>query len=196
MTFVTRIYLDGKHSDTRDILMRAVTALLVADGRDADLGGVLTNFTAKGVKLFPHSTYTTETETYGTTRGQGLPAIVRVKNDPKGKIPAFDDKEFPIYSVPEHNYSISYETSYGYTGDAGGSAGLHALAIILLDEALPEGLSIISYMNDSTFEAQKEVDQKSLAGFMGWTEDGIDMWYQEVAVPALKRAQDLRFDLL
>ena len=45
MTFVTRIYLDGKHSDTHDILMRAVSALLITDGRDPDLSGVRTNFT-------------------------------------------------------------------------------------------------------------------------------------------------------
>ena len=109
MTFFTRIYLDGKHSDTHDILMRAVSALLIADGRDADISDVRTNFTPKGVKLFPHNTYTTEAETYKTVPGQGLPGIVTVKNDPKGKIPALTDKNLPNYSIPEHTYTISYE---------------------------------------------------------------------------------------
>ncbi len=194
MTFFTRIYLDGKHSDTHDILMRAVSALLIADGRDADIRDVRTNFTPKGVKLFPHNTYTTEAETYKTVPGQGLPGIVTVKNDPKGKIPAFEDNDFPNYSIPEHTYSITYNTSYGYTGDAGGSAGLHALAIILLEEVLPEGVSIISYMNDSTFESHEEVNKESLAKFMPNYADAIDYWYDEVAVPAIERAQDLQYD--
>ena len=83
---------------------------------------------------------------------------------------------------------------YGYTGYAGGSAGLHALAIILLEVVLPEGVSIISYMNDSTFESQKEVNHKNLARFVGWSEDEVDAWYEEVAVPAIKRAKDLQYD--
>lgn len=195
MTLVTRIYLDGKHSDTHDILMRSVSALLIADGRDEDLSNVRTTFTPKGVKLFPHNTYTTEAETYKTVRGQGLPGIVRVKNDPKGKIPEFIDNDFPIYSVPEHAYSISYNTSNGYDGYAGDCAGLHALAIILLEEVLPEGVSIISYMNDYTFESHKEVNHKNLARFVGWSKDEVDEWYEEVAVPAIKRAQDLQYDL-
>ena len=112
----------------------------------------------------------------------------------RGKIPALIDNDFPNYSIPEHTYSITYNTSYGYTGDAGGSAGLHALAIILLEEVLPEGVSIISYMNDSTFESHEEVNKESLAKFMPNYADAIDYWYDEVAVPAIKRAQDLQYD--
>ena len=194
MTFVTRIYLDGKHSDTHDILMRAVSALMLADGRDADLSGVRTYFTPKGVQLFPHNTYKTEAETYGTELGQGLPGIVRVKNDPKGKIPSLIDENFPNYSIPEHTYSISYETNYSYSGDAGGCAGLHALAIILLEVVLPEGVSIISYMNDSTFESYEEVNKDHLAKFTSYHADAIDAWYDEVAVPAINRAKDLQSD--
>jgi len=191
MTLHTAIYSDGKRTDTEDILMRAVAALLIAADRDADTSNVQTQVRRKGEKWFPQSDYKREVDTYSTVLGQGLPGAVDVKNDPKGKIPAFVDQDNPADSIPEHTYSVSYDTAYGYSGYPGGTANLHALAIIVLNEMLPEGVSIIAWRNEFTYEVHEGVKKEDLANFIHLDPGHIDPWYEKYAVPAIDRAKDL-----